>query len=298
MYNEDWSTVHNPEKAFHDRRKDTVGSSDVPIIMGLSPYSTPIELWKLKTGKVKPQAQNFAQARGTEMEPVAREWFNTRMMLDFQPRVFVHKDVPKFTASLDGYCEKTNQAVEIKFSGAKDHGTAKSGKIPEHYLAQIHWQYIVSGASTIYYLSYQEKDPVILEAPRPTDEEADKLIKSAAKFLELVRTKVEPEITEKDYMIVKSEEHKAIGDEYIAKLTELERVKNELEAIRSRLIASSEILGHPKIDFGNCIVYKTTKQGAVDYTRVPELSGVDLDAYRKPGTEFYTVKAKKSDTQN
>jgi len=294
MQNEDWSTVQNPEKAFHERRLNTVGSSDIPIILGLSPYSTPIELWKIKTGITKPGAQNFAQAAGTAMEPIAREWFNKRMMLDFQPKVFAHKDVAAFTASVDGYCAKTNQVVEIKFSGARDHGTAKSGKIPEHYLAQVHWQYIVSGASTVYYLSYQEKDPVILEAPKPTPEQTELMIKKAATFLELVRTKVQPELTDKDYMIVKSEEHKLIGTQYREKLALLEAVKVELEEIRKRLIASCEILGHPKVDFGNCIVYKTTKQGAVDYGKIQALEGVDLEPYRKPATEFYTVKIKQT----
>jgi putative phage-type endonuclease len=292
MNNEDWSNVQNPEKAFHERRLKTVGSSDIPVIMGLSPYSTPIELWKIKTGLTKPSAQNFAQARGVEMEPIARAWFNTRMMLDFQPRVFAHKDVPAFTASVDGYCEKTNQVVEIKFSGARDHGTAKGGKVPEHYLAQCHWQYIVSGAATVYYLSYQENDSVILEVPKPSPETVDKMVKEAARFLELVRTKVQPELTEKDYMIVKSEEHIKIGTEYREKLALLEAVKLEVEEIRTRLIKSCEVLNHPKVDFGNCIVYKTTKQGSVDYGKIPNLEGVDLEQYRKPSTEYYTVKIK------
>lgn len=34
----------------------TVGGSDVAVIFGLSPWTTPLELWMVKKGRMKPKA--------------------------------------------------------------------------------------------------------------------------------------------------------------------------------------------------------------------------------------------------
>lgn len=270
----------------------TIGSSDMPVIMGVSPYSTPLELWQIKVGQVRPGKQNYAMRRGTEMEPIARKWFNERMLLKFEPQLMKHPDVPAFTASLDGWEPKTKQAVEIKFSGEKDHSTAKSGKVPEHYLVQVHWQYIVSGAKNIYYLSYREKDPVILEVPKPTEEEQTRLIQAAAKFLELVKSRVPPPLTDDDTLVFNEKEAMELSNEYQIKIRLMDNLKKELESIRSRIVEKAKTLNHGLIDFGGCMVYKSTRKGKIDYDKIPLPEGFDLETLREPETEVFTVKAK------
>lgn len=62
--------------AVHDRTK-FLGGSDAAAVMGLSPWSTPIELWQQKTGrspKAEPdQASQKRYARGHKLEPFIRD---------------------------------------------------------------------------------------------------------------------------------------------------------------------------------------------------------------------------------
>lgn len=55
----------------------TVGGSDVAAIFGLSPWMTPLELWKIKKGQMRPpQKANSGQLEmGHLLEPIAAHWF-------------------------------------------------------------------------------------------------------------------------------------------------------------------------------------------------------------------------------
>lgn len=58
-------------------RKTFLGGSDAAAVMGLSPWKTPLELWRLKTGKVEPEGMDPARlkmmARGHKLEPFIRD---------------------------------------------------------------------------------------------------------------------------------------------------------------------------------------------------------------------------------
>jgi len=41
-------------------------------------------------------------------------------------------------------------------------------------------------------------------------------------------------------------------------------------------------------------VYQTERKGAVDYKKIPQLEGVDLEQYRKKSTQVWTIKAGES----
>jgi putative phage-type endonuclease len=278
----DWSIIENPERKWHEGRKRTIGSSDIPIIMGLSPYKTPLQLWQLKTGLVEPEAQNFAQARGTEMEPVAREWFNNKMNLNFKPKSFAKG---RMTASLDGWNEATKQAVEIKFSGKDDHGLSCTGIVPPHYLAQVHWQYYVSDAEKIYYLSYQPNDSVIIEVPKPTERELQRLIDGALKFIEMVDNKIPPPLTDMDQMIVEDQELVSLAREYETYMSIIKMNQEKADAIKEKLLESAKGIGHKRIAIGAVSITKATRKGSIDTS-----SWAEAELHRKPDTEYYVVK--------
>lgn len=53
-------------------RRAGIGASELPVIAGISPYSTPVELWLRKTGDEE-QADNVAMAIGRQLEvPILR----------------------------------------------------------------------------------------------------------------------------------------------------------------------------------------------------------------------------------
>lgn len=278
----DWATFDRLE--FLEKRKFSIGSSDIPIILGLSPYKTALQLWEEKTGKVSKPEQNFAQARGTQMEPIARDWFNEHTGKNFQPKNFQLESNEAFKASLDGYNEETKEAVEIKFSGKKDHSTAISGIIPPHYLAQVHWQYFVSKADKIYYLSYREGgESIVIDVPKPTEEETKLMVMAAIEFLECVRNDTPPNISYRDPM------KKDGGDcieEYISVTRELDELKEKQDILRERIILMAKETGHPKVDFGKITATKTIRKGSIDY----EKTGLDLERFRKADVESWSIK--------
>ena len=55
----------------------TVGGSDVAAIFGLSPWTTPLELWMQKKGrmKAKPKPNPGQLAMGHLLEPIAAHFF-------------------------------------------------------------------------------------------------------------------------------------------------------------------------------------------------------------------------------
>lgn len=58
----------------------TVGGSDVATIFGLSPWTTPLELWMVKKGRMKPKSPpNPDQlAMGHMLEPIAAHFYAQR----------------------------------------------------------------------------------------------------------------------------------------------------------------------------------------------------------------------------
>ena len=58
----------------------TVGGSDVAAIFGLSPWTTPLELWMIKKGRMKPpvKANSSQLEMGHLLEPIAAYWYAKR----------------------------------------------------------------------------------------------------------------------------------------------------------------------------------------------------------------------------
>ncbi len=67
------------DQAWHEWRRGGIGSSDAAAIMGVSPWRTPKEVWEEKVYGTSVIIDNSAMARGRELEPIARTWFEETM---------------------------------------------------------------------------------------------------------------------------------------------------------------------------------------------------------------------------
>lgn len=65
-----------PRKPRHDRAK-FLGGSEIASVMGISPWQTPVDLWKAKTGRAAPAPADPIREgilrRGQRLEPIVRE---------------------------------------------------------------------------------------------------------------------------------------------------------------------------------------------------------------------------------
>jgi len=147
-------------------RKDRIGASDAPVIMGVSPWKKPLELWEEKVGIREQKKTNAVMQRGIDLEPIALEKVADLLDKPFWPLIFLHKSLPWMMATLDGYSYDGDVAVEIKCAGKKDHGLALEGKIPPKYIPQLQHQMEVCGLNKIFYYSFDGKDGILLELER------------------------------------------------------------------------------------------------------------------------------------
>lgn len=135
-------------------RKTKLGSSDAPIIMGASPYSTPLELWKEKLGvkSKRPFVENLAIQLGNRFEPAVRAHYELEVGIDCPPTILVHKRYPFLMASLDGYNAEKKIVLEIKVAGKEVFEQAQAGKCHDKYIWQVYHQLEVSGADEAHFV--------------------------------------------------------------------------------------------------------------------------------------------------
>lgn len=274
-----------------------IGSSDAPIIMKVSPWSTPYKLWTEKTGLSKTKSLgNWATQRGNDLEPIARAKYEFESGLEFPVVNMTHATELFMRASLDGYNEEAKIILEIKCPNAKDHELAVSGIVPEKYFPQLQHQLMVTGAKEAHYVSYDGKESLALVVVKPDHGYIASLKAAEMEFWECVTNYVEPPLTDSDCRVLTDADILDIANEY----QELDMQINELEkrkkGLRLRLIGLEELSKCQRVMIGSVQVTKSFRRGTIDYNAVEELNGIDLERYRKSGAESFTITIKKAGT--
>ena len=110
-------------------RRKGVGGSDAAAVCGISRYSSPLDVWLLKTGRKPATPDNEAMQWGRLLEPVVREEFARRTGLTVKecPFLLASNKNPFMIANVDGIVTEKNGTkcvLEIKttnsFTTAKD----------------------------------------------------------------------------------------------------------------------------------------------------------------------------------
>ena len=273
-------------------RKKGLGASDAPTVMGVSPWSTPYKLWCEKLSTESPEDNgNWATQRGNDLEPIARARYELQAGLEFPATLATHKDYDFLRASLDGFNGAENIILEIKCPGSADHATALDGKVPEKYYPQLQHQLLVTGAKECHYVSYDGSDSLALVVVKPDLDYICGLVLELTKFWNLVKTKTPPELTDKDAEVIEAGPVLDLASRYVDLDAQAKAIEAEMKDLKERIIKETK---HPRTLIGRLSVTKSYRVGAVDYAAVPQLEGVDLDAYRKKGTSSVTFTIKKA----
>ena len=152
----------NEWKKFRDSR---IGSTDCPIILCMSPYKNPVELFYEKEGVIDPPPPTAAMVLGTDLEEVALQRFNALNEVEFKPDVVVHDDYDFIMSSLDGITEDGKEAVEIK-CGKKAFEEASKGHVNPLYFCQCQHHLYVTGLEEIHLFYYWETKYIWLRKKR------------------------------------------------------------------------------------------------------------------------------------
>lgn len=275
-------------KAF---RKTHIGATDAAVIIGISPWKTPLQLWEEKVFGKKEEMNN-AMIRGVELEGKARRWAENHFGVALYDKVVQSDEYPWAIASLDGISEDNKILVEIKCPGEKAHSLAKEGKYSDTYHAQVQHQMMVTGCSKCHYISYDGIEGVVIPIARD-DKFIEEMIDLEIHFLHMMRCLIAPEPTDADFMPRLDSlwdrrakewlEAKKVLVEAKKVLTEAETVEFEAKQHLIEISRDYNSIG------GGIKMQKITRKGNVQYSDIPELEDIDLEQYRKPPTEYWKI---------
>ena len=275
---------------WHALRKDKIGGSDAPVIMEVSPWTTPYQLWQQKLGiKPAPEANEYMR-RGLALESAARAEFSELTGILVAPEVVLHPTMTWMMASLDGKEVGGENIVEIKCPGEGDHCLAKTGAVPEKYYPQLQHQMAVCEVDTCHYFSYYILSDGTVDTCINIISRNEAYIKNMIKAEELFMTCLEeltpPKLTPKDIVYRDDAFWQIASSQWLQVSSKMKELEEQEKELRATLISMS----NGENTQGNGVrVCKFIRKGSVDYAKIPELKEVNLEPYRKNPVECWKI---------
>lgn len=262
---------------WHAHRSKYRNASETPAVLGVSPWVTPYQFWQQRTGRTK-QEVNFAMMRGTQLEPLAREAYERLTGHVMQPLVLVDGE---YSASLDGMTLDASLIVEIKCPvKGRDSDLwkqASAGKLPEHYAWQVQHQLMVAGAAMAHLYVFDGAEGVLVGQPAKPEDWAV-IRRGWDAFMLCLASDKPPALLDRDVLERSDAEWEAAAIAYREAKAQADALTDRLDAAKKRLVRLSK---HTNESGAGVTVTRYWKAGNVDYKRVPQLAGIDLDQYRK-----------------
>lgn len=279
-----FDNIVQQSKEWHDLRATSIGASDAPIIMGVSPWKTPFQLYEEKVFR-KTSETTDAMRKGLILEVEARKRLEILFSIEFNPVVCFHSEFPFLIASLDGLSKDLKTIVEIKCPGKDDHHMAANGKIPDHYYPQLQHQMMVTGHDINFYYSFDGEDGFIVPCKR-NNEYINELMRKEIEFYEFLKSKTPPPLSDRDCIKREDDEWKRLVKQYQNARYALNQAEKDERDARDALIA----LANEKNTEGCGIkLLKITRKGNIDYSLIPELMGIDIEIYRKKDSVCWRI---------
>jgi len=255
--------------------------------MGESDFMSTHDLWLLKTMRKEPFKGNFATQRGIDAEPQIKALYEDLYLAgeSMDSPVMEYAEWPVLSASLDGI--RPGMVVEFKYPSRDKHGLAVSGVVPNTYRDQLQVQMLVAGVTRAHYVSYDGQDIAVVEVLADYSRQMT-ILEACKNFWVMVQEDIEPP---KKYV-----EQESLDLEYLAKvyrkaLRDKERAENILEDTKAMI---DDLIKDDKASFYGFTFMRSVRKGSVDYAKIPELEGVNLEQYRKPDSkQFATIKEEK-----
>jgi putative phage-type endonuclease len=179
-------------------RRIGLGASDIAAVIGISPWSTPHQVWVSKTTPDAPEPlTNEDMEWGLRVESLIIEEASTRLGMTFKRGLLVqNKQRPWMLATLDGLHAGDRKGVilEAKKVDAWDWPDGP----PPYYLSQVQWQMAVTGY-TVAHIAALHRGRRLELYPVTADREAQEaLIEAGAGFWQSVLAVEPPPVTAED----------------------------------------------------------------------------------------------------
>jgi putative phage-type endonuclease len=266
---------------WHAHRAQSRNASETPAVLGVSPWQTPYGLWLLRTGRVT-QVVTPAMTHGTELEPAARAAYEKLTGQILEPLVLQEGD---YSASLDGITLDGELILEIKvpFKGRASElwKSVAAGEVPAHYWWQVQHQLMVASAALAHLYVFDGQEGLLLDVT-PKPETWPQITKAWNDFQKFLDSDTPPPLTERDTRVRTDSEWQVAATAYVQAKRLADEAATTLDAAKAALIG---LAAHTSESGAGVKVTRFLKAGSVEYKKIPELKGVDLEQYRGKARE-------------
>jgi len=266
-------------EAWFKSRVGKITGSRVGAILGCNPWQKPADVMRAMVreyhGAPKEFTGNIATEYGTFSEEYALADLKNLGYSVEEVGFIVHPDLEWLGASPDGLIG-TDMVLEIKcpygMRNQKDEDGFKSINAQDHYYAQVQIEMFCTGRTECLFFQWCDYANIIERVnfdPRWIEENIPKLHDFYQQYL----AEIKAPGRHLDRMIEKP----ILEARYLAALAAYDQAKEDIDDIKSELIALAD---GQKTHVSGLIVQPIERKGNVDYKKIPELQGVDLETYR------------------
>lgn len=278
-------------KAWFEKRKGRVTGSNVGAILGLNRYKTADDVLREMVRAWNGAEREFKGNQATEWGTFNEDGAIAEYQMETGNKVeecgfFVHPEHEWLGASPDGLIVDDG-VFEVKAPYSKrDNADFKPLEEQEHYAAQVQIEMFCTGRTWAHFYQWSpigtklervEIDPLFLEWAIP------ELRRFYDRFLS--------EIDNPEHLEPKRKQiNSAMAEKLVQEYEELTEAAERANARKKEILETLILLAKER-DAEICgkKLTKVERKGAVNYSKIPELEGVDIERYRKAGTSYWRL---------
>jgi putative phage-type endonuclease len=261
---------------WHEHRRKYRNASETPVVLGVSPWQTPYQLWQQKLGLVDAEVTP-AMLHGAQLEPQARAAYEALTGHVMQPLVLLDGE---YSASLDGITLGGERVLEIKcpLRGRESTlwKTIEAGRLPDHYHWQVQHQLMVAGAVVADVYVFDGSEGLLLEVT-PDASCRVRIHEAWGSFSAHLAQRTPPPLSKGDVRQRDDPEWTTAARAYIEARRTADEVQRTLDAAKAQLIA---LTSHTSETGSGVTVSRYWRRGSIDYSKIEELRALDLEQYR------------------
>lgn len=278
-----------------EKRHESIGGSDCGAILGVSKYSSALDVYltkKNKTEKIFTENQKESMHFGNLLEDVVVKEFERRTGKKVDQRKVMLKSIlyPFMTANVDGFIEGENAILECKTASNHYLDMWSNGEVPLSYQAQVHHYMLVGGFDKAYVACLVGGNRFFIHEIKRDEETMIRIADTLSEFWNNNFLKnIEPKATVMDSDILKKKKFDSddtiLGSQVQNEIVfNLRKIKEEIKTLNSQKTIAENLLRQSmntssSLEFDTCYVNVNTVKKSVfhakklkeDYPEIYEL---------------------------
>lgn len=282
-------------------RRTFIGGSDAPVIIGLSSWKSPFQLYLEKTGQLEsPDISEIERVRwGVLLEDLVAREFSRRIGLRVRRmnNRAISKEYPWMVAQIDRAVVGVDAVLECKTTDAAmapQWGPEESEEIPPMYYTQVQHQLMVTGKEIAYVAVLIGGNNLKIYTIKKNQEFIDALKQAEIKFWNQVQARIPPDPITPDEASLRwsktkampiegSPLHGALAAEYLALSEQMKALETRQEEIKLELQKALQDVGDTLTVSGKPIVsWKNQTTMRLDQKALKEELPEIAEKYTRP----------------